>query len=507
MNIRMTRRSSIKGHTCEEGRLVDSSVRLRIVVVSSVFTHSYEHQSNHLGRRYDRKIDLIEISLNIRINPELRIDKLEMSISDDSVCDTAEFACVSLNDNVWAGILLVIGLSVVTHVVSVGVDILKERAGHMARVILPIVLEEMSVLGMFSFVFFLFQYFGAFPEEFSVYVDFLHLSLFITLLIYLCFVSFLSWGRFFHLKEWSKFQKICVAPSKEQVDTFYESLSFFQKRHFKTFEAFRLHMIRFHSLADNFDYALYLEFVINYLFEYIARVGWRTGAIMSLWLAFAKVFHTIAEPKIRKNGNLKTNEYLYPASMVFNYILLSFSLWCLIKLQLMLREIQSKSSESTVLAEGASDATRWRELSSPRNPEDAPSLDEEDEKLWESFRKGPTSTSTEWWKRLFPIVFEQDRYLRNFPFTSPNSVMFVLQMFLLSQGLTWTVFFFILVWIEEFKHFVGIFFYLVPGIMGVATFSYAFPKYAMFRFSGPLANHLLLSYVSNGRVKSECKFG
>lgn len=408
-------------------------------------------------------------------------------MGDDHICDTIEFACISLENSFAPGIILVIVISIIIHALSLGIDYLRTECGHLPRIIVPIVLEEMTIAGILSFMLFIIKYLGSLSDDFATYLDFFHLSLFVTLIMYLLLVVLFTRTRSRYNKAWGMFDTIIQSKSDIELEEYEASLWCFGKMEFNLFRQMRSHFIEYHKLPRDFRYNEYLSTVIDYFFEKFVSVGWKNAVTMLFWLICSKIVHIVTNPTETDDKSVSNNNYLYNSTIFFNALIGAVFLYSWFSVELFIHSVRKSGVSSSL---GHLDS-----IVQYVAPEDkqAKSLRR---RIFENFET--PNGDREWYKQMFPLFFNCHDYVKRFPFRSPNSFLHLSQIFLLAQGLTITVFAFIIAFNTEYNTTGAIFIYFLPCIWGWIFLPLIIPKYCMMRFSGPLANrtviHAILTY-------------
>ena len=341
------------------------------------------------------------------------------------------------------------------------------------------ILEELSILGIISFVLFGIEYWGRvkFPKSALAYFEFLHFELFATTVCYVIVVYVLGLERLVHVKRWKRFDEIILSLRKNDEVLIIETQGFLarlEKKEFERYLQIRNHFIKFHGLDDSFAFSEYQKHCLNYLFLKVIHANWRIGAAILLWI----IVSYITLPFYFIKSHQASNIYLLWSAILLAYVVALFGVFCSYKIHTLVHVLKhdgilSHSKDITYPNQVSRDHTdSYRDLLLNINKRSA-------RKQW------------------CPVLYEHDPYRRRFPFAIPNFFTRYIQFAMIYQVLYLTLFIFLFQEIldEEaasiafsigFIPPIYVLFVLAPGYL---------PLVSLIRFTGPLTKHKILDQV------------
>jgi hypothetical protein len=414
---------------------------------------------------------------------------------DKSKSKKVTFGELELAENLALVVLTVVGLIIFSVLFEWNSHRVKKKGGKITKAVFHHILEELSTLGLISFVLFGIQYWGnaTIPKKSLLFFEFIHLELFVTTIGYVLVVYLLGIERIIHVRRWRKFDKIILSQVDQDDDEklFGPGLATrFERFEFRRYVATRKHFIRYNYLTLHFSYAEYLKLCLNHMFLQVIKANWRIGGALLLWI----VGSYIILPIYAKTGNPQRNLFLLYSAIIIAYVIALIGVFCSIKLHSLARKLKHDGIAINPAVEG-------------RPPRSQPDLTSPEGNIgFQDSIQLSLLGRRRWAQKVFPFFYERDPYRKQFPLADVNFFIHFIQFALIFQVLYLTLFGFLFREILTAKKTAAIVFgigffppiyvlmFLAPGYL---------PLLCMIRYTGPLTKERILNDIMRRDERSK----
>jgi len=390
------------------------------------------------------------------------------------------FSELHLAENLALVVLTVICLILFSWLFEKYASRIHARGGKITKAVFNHILEELSTLGLVSFVLFAIGYWGrvTVPKNALFYFEFLHLELFATTVCYVFVVYLLGLERILHVKRRRKFDEIILSSSSDEEDSSRigseNLLARIERQQFRRYVAVRRHFIKYHVLERSFPFAEYQKLCLNLMFLQVIHASWRIGFAILVWLIVSYITLPVYLAKDSEHGD---NLYLLWGAIILAYIVALVGAFCSYKLH----TLASSLKHDGIISDPSQKKIQ------PRRSTELTDVSVYKEAL---VKKRTTKV------KLCPLIYEKDPFRRQFPLAIPNFFSRYIQFAMIYQVLYLTLFGFFFKEIVYGAHVavlafsigfippVYVLFILAPGYL---------PLTSLIRFTGPLTKRKILS--------------